>query len=150
VPIPDTSISYIAQFVGGDWAPSYLCTIFHCYHKSSNFSNFVIPLWKVVKNSATYIILCSKQAIVLMAQGLVQWVQQSAPHPPSPILLGEIQEDLCVSQEANHLSQGTNHPQGPIPLPVSPLGGNIGIHSWGCWTMVGIHSPGYPQEDKYK
>jgi len=83
----------------------------------------ILPLWRVVKDLATYTILHSKQAIVLMAQTLAQWVQQSAPHPPSPILLAEIQEDLHISQEANNLPQGTSPPQGPTPLSVPPLEG---------------------------
>ena len=92
-------------------------------HLFQLFLSAALPLWRVVKSSATYAILHSRQAIVLMAQGLARWVQQSAPHQPSPILLVEIQEDLHISQEANHLPQGASLPQGSTPLPVLPLGG---------------------------
>ena len=94
-------------------------------HLFQVFLSAALPLWMVVKNSATYTILRSKQAIVLMAQGLAQWVQQSTPHPPSPILLAEIQEDLHIPQEVDHLSQGASPPQEPTPLPIPPLGGTF-------------------------
>jgi len=95
------------------------------------------PLWRVVKSSATYTILCSKQAIVLMAHGLVQWVQPHPPHSPSPILLNEIQGDLHISQEANHSPQGTGpSPQEPIPLPLPPLGGLLTSVSGGTETWL--------------
>jgi len=79
-----------------------------------------------VKSFAASAVLHFKWMVALVAWNSAPLVQQFSQHPPSPILLGEIQEDFCTSQEANHTSHETNStlqrsPPSPIPLEETPV-----------------------------
>jgi hypothetical protein len=71
-------------------------------------SSTALCLWRMARRSTTSVIFQPKQAMILTARNLTQWVRQSAHRPLVSASLDEIREDLRVLQETNHQSHKTD------------------------------------------
>lgn len=110
----------------GDWTPNYLHVAFITITGLGLFQ--VLPvtvccMWRVAESVIASTVFHFKQMVALVAWSLVPWAQQFSQHPPPPVLLGEIQGDLCMSQKANYLFQETNSALQQSPLPIPTLEG---------------------------